>query len=52
MAGNGGHLRQQSSGLSTLAAVAEIVGAVAVVVSLLYVGGEVRRNTATTQAAS
>ena len=39
-------------GLDTVAAWAEIVGAVAVVVSLLYVGNEVRRNTTATQAAT
>ena len=38
--------------LSELAQMAEIVGAAAVVVSLLYVGIEVRRNTAATQAAT
>ena len=42
----------ESQKLKTLAAIAEIVGAVAVVASLLYVGSEVRRNTAATQAAS
>ena len=39
-------------GLKKLAAIAEIVASVAVVASLLYVGSEVRRNTAATQAAS
>lgn len=38
--------------LEKLALVAEIVGAVAVVVSVLYVGLEVRQNSATLQAAS
>ena len=38
--------------LSELAQIAEIIAAVAVIVSLLYVGMEVRRNTAATQAAT
>ncbi len=39
-------------GLDTVAAWAEIIGGVAVVASLLYVGNEVRRSTAATQAAT
>ena len=38
--------------LTRLAAIAEIVAAIAVVMSLLFVGGEVRQNTAATQAAT
>ena len=52
MAGTEVNVRSERRGLDAFAAIAEIIGAVAVVVSLLYVGGEVRRNTAATQAAT
>jgi hypothetical protein len=52
MAGNGGQVKSSGGGLTRLAAIAEIVAAIAVVMSLIFVGREVRQNTAATQAAT